>query len=114
MITPTILALISVGLVFALILFGVHIGVALAAVSVFTIWCITGKFSVAISLLQTTAYSAVMDYVFAVVPLFVLMGLFATLSGATRELFTSAQVFLGRVRGGSGLPRFLPMRSLPP
>ncbi len=103
MITPTILALISVGLVFALILFGVHIGVALAAVSVFTIWCITGKFSVAISLLQTTAYSAVMDYVFAVVPLFVLMGLFATLSGATRELFTSAQVFLGRVRGGIGI-----------
>lgn len=103
MITPTMLALISVGLVFALILFGVHIGVALAAVSVFTIWCITGKFSIAISLLQTTAYSAVMDYVFAVVPLFVLMGLFATLSGATRELFTSAQVFLGRVRGGIGI-----------
>ncbi len=90
-------------LVFVLILLGVHIGVALAAVSVITIWCITGKFSVAISLLQTTAYSAVMDYVFAVVPLFVLMGLFSTLSGATRELFTSAQAFLGRVRGGLGI-----------
>lgn len=100
---PTTLALISVVLVFVLILLGVHIGVALAAVSVVTIWCITGKFSVAISLLQTTAYSAVMDYVFAVVPLFVLMGLFSTLSGATRELFTSAQVFLGRVRGGLGI-----------
>ena len=103
MIDPTTLALISVGLVFALIIFGVHIGVTLAAVSVLTIWFITGKFSVAISLLQTTAYSAVMDYVFAVVPLFVLMGLFSTLSGATRELFTSAQVFLGRVRGGIGI-----------
>ncbi len=100
---PTTLALISVVLVFVLILLGVHIGVALAAVSVITIWCITGKFSVAISLLQTTAYSAVMDYVFAVVPLFVLMGLFSTLSGATRELFTSAQAFLGRVRGGLGI-----------
>jgi C4-dicarboxylate transporter DctM subunit len=103
MIDPTTLALISVGFVFALIIFGVHIGVSLAAVSVLTIWFITGKFSVAISLLQTTAYSAVMDYVFAVVPLFVLMGLFSTLSGATRELFTSAQVFLGRVRGGIGI-----------
>ncbi len=58
---PQTLALLSVGLVFALILLGVHIGVALAAVSVLTLWCITGKFSVAISLLQTTAYSAVMD-----------------------------------------------------
>jgi C4-dicarboxylate transporter, DctM subunit len=103
MIAPTTLALISVGVVFALIILGVHIGVTLAAVSVLTIWVITGKFSVAISLLQTTAYSAVMDYVFAVVPLFVLMGLFSTLSGATGELFTSAQVFLGRVRGGIGI-----------
>ena len=103
MIDPTTLALISVGLVFALILLGVHIGVALAAVSVLTLWLITGKFSIAVSLLQTTAYSAVMDYVFAVVPLFVLMGLFSTVSGATRELFTSAQVVLGRVRGGIGI-----------
>ncbi len=103
MIPPTTLALLSVGVVFALIVLGVHIGVALAAVSVITLWCITGKFAVAISLLQTTAYSAVMDYVFAVVPLFVLMGLFSTVSGATSELFTSAQVFLGRVRGGIGI-----------
>lgn len=44
-----------------------------------------------------------MDHVFAVVPLFVLMGLFSTVAGATRELFTSAQVFLGRVRGGIGI-----------
>jgi C4-dicarboxylate transporter DctM subunit len=100
---PTTLALISVVLVFGLILLGVHIGVALAAVSVLTLWLITGKFFVAVSLLQTTAYSAVMDYVFAVVPLFVLMGVFSTVSGAIRELFASAQVFLGRVRGGIGI-----------
>jgi tripartite ATP-independent transporter DctM subunit len=100
---PTTLALISVALLFVLILLGVHIGVALAAVSVLTLWLIIGKFEVAISLLQTTAYSAVMDYVFAVVPLFVLMGIFATVSGATRELFASAQALLGRVRGGIGI-----------
>jgi len=100
---PTTLALISVVLVFGLILLGVHIGVALAAVSVLTLWLITGKFFVAVSLLQTTAYSAVMDYVFAVVPLFVLMGVFSTVSGAIRELFASAQALLGRVRGGIGI-----------
>jgi tripartite ATP-independent transporter DctM subunit len=101
--SPATLALLSVVVVFALILLGVHIGVALAAVSVLTLWLIVGKFEVAISLLQTTAYSAVMDYVFAVVPLFVLMGIFATVAGATRELFSSAQVLLGRVRGGLGI-----------
>ncbi|MDH5212111.1 MAG: hypothetical protein OEW96_10630, partial [Betaproteobacteria bacterium] len=61
MFSPTTLAILSVVLVFVLILLGVHIGVALAAVSVLTLWLLIGKFEVAISLLQTTAYSAVMD-----------------------------------------------------
>ena len=75
----------------------------MACVSVVGIWGITGKLGVAVSLLNTTAYSAVMDYIFAVIPLFVLMGLLASMSGSTTELFSSAQVFLGRVRGGLGI-----------
>jgi tripartite ATP-independent transporter DctM subunit len=104
---PLTIAIISVGFVFFFILLGVHIGVSLATVSVLGIWAITGKASVAINVLQTTAYSAVMDYVFAVIPLFVLMGLFSTLSGATQELFDSAHYFLGRVRGGIGIATVL-------
>ncbi len=100
---PMTIALISVGFLFAFILLGVHVGVALASISVIGIWAITGKATVAINLLQTTAYSAVMDYVFAVIPLFVLMGLFSTLSGATQELFRTAQFFLGRIKGGIGI-----------
>ena len=104
---PTTIAIFCVALVFFLILFGAQIGVALAAVSVLGIWVITGKFKIAINLLQTTCYSAVMDYVFAVVPLFVLMGLFSTVSGATAELFVSAQLLLGRIRGGLGIATVL-------
>ena len=100
---PTTIALLTVVGVFALVLIGVHIGVSLALLSVIGIWAITGKPAVAISLLNTTAYQAVMDYVFAVIPLFVLMGLFANLSGATRDLFNSAQVLFGRIRGGIGI-----------
>ncbi len=104
---PQTIAIISVGFVFFFIIMGVHIGVSLATVSVLGIWAITGKASVAVNILQTTAYSAVMDYMFAVIPLFVLMGLFSTLSGATQELFDSAQYFLGRVRGGIGIATVL-------
>jgi len=104
---PTAIAILCVALVFLLILFGAQIGVALAAVSVLGIWAMTGKFQIAINLLQTTAYSAVMDYVFAVVPLFILMGLFSTISGATAELFVSAQLLLGRIRGGLGVATVL-------
>jgi C4-dicarboxylate transporter, DctM subunit len=58
---------------------------------------------VAVSLLNTTAYQSVMDYIFAVIPLFVLMGILANLPGATRDLFSSAQGLFGRVRGGLGV-----------
>jgi len=100
---PITIALLTVAGVFILVLAGVHIGVALALLSVVGIWAITGKLAVAVSLLNTTAYQSVMDYIFAVIPLFVLMGILANLSGATRDLFSSAQVLFGRVRGGLGV-----------
>ncbi len=100
---PVNIALLTIVGVFALVLIGVHIGVSLALLSVVGIWAITGKFAVAVSLLNTTAYQSVMDYVFAVIPLFVLMGLLANLSGATRDLFDSAETLFGRIRGGLGI-----------
>ena len=100
---PITIAVLSVGVIFALILFGIHIGVALGLTSVLGLWLITGKLRIAIAVLGTTSYSAVMDYVFAIVPLFVLMGLCANRSGATGDLFSAAQVTLGRVRGGVGI-----------
>ena len=42
-------------------------------------------------------FSAVADYVFAVIPLFVLMGLLATNAGATRDLFSAAEALLRRI-----------------
>ena len=45
----------------------------------------------------------VTDYNFAVVPLFLLMGAFATTSGMSRELFRAANAFVGHLRGGLGI-----------
>lgn len=100
---PIVIALLTIAGVFTLVLAGVHIGVSLALLSVIGIWAITGKGAVAVSLLNTTAYQSVMDYIFAVIPLFVLMGILANLSGATRDLFSSAQILFGRIRGGLGI-----------
>lgn len=94
----------SVVVVTTLILLGFHIGVALAATSFVGVYLITGmRLSVPMSLLGSTAYNAIADYVFAVIPLFVLMGLLAMASGATRELFDAAKSLTGRVRGGVGI-----------
>ena len=102
MMDPVTVGSLSIAVIFVLILLGFHIGVALAVTSFAGVYLITGKFRVAASILQTTAYNGVNDYVFAVIPLFVVMGLFATQSGATRDLFDAAEALLRRVRGGVG------------
>ncbi len=40
---------------------------------------------------------------FAVIPLFLLMGAFASTSGMSRELFRASNTFLGHLRGGLGI-----------
>ena len=102
MMDPVTVGTLSIALIFVLILLGFHIGVALAVTSFAGVYLITGKFRVAASILQTTAYNGVNDYVFAVIPLFVVMGLFATQSGATRDLFDAAEFMLRRIKGGVG------------
>lgn len=100
---PIVIALISVLLLMAAILMGIHVGVALAMMSVIGMWWITGNFTIAIKLLGTTSYRSIMDYIFGVIPMFVLMGMLANLSGASKELYDSANALLGRVRGGLGI-----------
>lgn len=100
---PVWVGALSAALVFVLILVGMHVGVALALTSVLGIYLINGKWSVAFRLLESTSYNALNDYVFAVIPLFILMGAFATLSGVMRELFESMGAALQRVRGGLGI-----------
>jgi tripartite ATP-independent transporter DctM subunit len=97
----------SVGAIFFLILLGFHVGVALAGVSFVGIYLMTGKLMVAASLLQTTAFNGVNDYIFAVIPLFIVMGLLATQSGATRDLFDAAESATRKIRGGVGVATVL-------
>jgi C4-dicarboxylate transporter, DctM subunit len=100
---PLTIGALSVAALFFLIIIGCHIGVSLMVASYAGVWAITGRPAVAASLLKTTAFSAVADYAFAVIPLFVLMGLLATSAGATRDLFNAAGSMLRAVSGGIGI-----------
>lgn len=101
---PITIGIISVAVLVALILIGFHIAVALSLVSFLSLLAITGgNIRVAGSILELTAYSAVNDYVFAVIPLFVLMGLLTTVSGGTADVFRAAERALRRVTGGLGI-----------
>ena len=67
---------------------GVHIAVALGMASVLGIYLMQGNMEVVYSFIGTTAYEALRDYVFAVIPLFMLMGEFLSKCGAARDMFT--------------------------
>ena len=66
---------------------GIHINVALAIASVLGVGILAGKLSVALSILSTTSFEVLRDYVFAVIPMFILMGELIARSGAAKDLF---------------------------
>jgi tripartite ATP-independent transporter DctM subunit len=45
----------------------------------------------------------VTDYTFGVIPMFMLMGAFVSISGVSKELFRAANSFVGHLRGGLGV-----------
>lgn len=89
-------------ILFALMLLRVPIGMAMGLVGVAGFGYLTAA-GPALKIVGHTTMRTVTDWNFAVVPLFLLMGAFATTSGMSRELFRAANSFLGHLRGGLGI-----------
>jgi len=83
------------GLVFS----GVHIAVALGITSALGLFLMTGDIDVVRTFMANTAYEALRDYVFAVIPLFMLMGEFLAKCGAATDLFALVNRLTSRVPG---------------
>lgn len=98
--TPGKLICITLVILMVLILLGVHLYTSLMITSLLGVFLVTGKFSTAMNVLYQAAWGQIRQYMFGVIPLFVLMGLLANLSGASQELYDSASLLLKRVRGG--------------
>lgn len=80
-------ATIIVVLLFALVLLGVHVAVALGMTSIVGIYLVTGKWRIVEATLASTAAEAMRDFTFAVIPLFMLMGEFIGRSGAITDIY---------------------------
>lgn len=87
------------GLLVVFIITGVHIGIALAVCSALGVWLILGSMEAAVSILGNTAYEAIRKDVFAVIPLFVLMGDIISRSGAAADLYRICDRTLKRLPG---------------
>jgi C4-dicarboxylate transporter, DctM subunit len=87
---------------FALMLLRVPVGMAMGLVGVTGFGYLTG-FAPAMKLVSQTTMRTVTDYAFGVIPMFLLMGAFVSVSGISRELFRAANTFVGHWRGGLGI-----------
>jgi tripartite ATP-independent transporter DctM subunit len=90
-----------------LVLLGVHIAVALGIASALGVYLVTGNFAIVERMLASTAYEALRDYVFAVIPLFMLMGEFIARSGAVTDVYRGINRGLRRIPGRLALATVL-------
>ena len=96
------IAILGFLVLFLLMLLRVPIGMAMGLVGVSGFAYLTNG-SAALKVVGHTTMRTVTDFNFAVIPLFLLMGAFATTSGMSRELFRAANSFLGHLKGGLGI-----------
>jgi C4-dicarboxylate transporter DctM subunit len=93
------LGVLFTGILFFLLAVRVPIGVAMLAVGLAGYVALAG-WSPALNYLKSAAYDKFSNYTFSIVPLFLLMGEFATNAGLSQLLFSTANNWLGHRRGG--------------
>lgn len=87
---------------FVLMLVRVPIGIAMGVVGVGGFGAIVG-WKPALNLLATSPIRTITDFNLTLIPFFILMGVLATRSGMSRELFRAANATLGSFKGGLSL-----------
>jgi tripartite ATP-independent transporter DctM subunit len=100
--SPDAVAIIGFVSLFVLMILRVPVGMAMGLVGVTGYGYLVG-FDPAFKLIGQTAMRTVTDYSFGVIPMFMLMGAFVSISGISKELFGAANSFLGHLKGGLGV-----------
>ncbi|WP_425087069.1 TRAP transporter large permease [Stappia sp.] len=97
------IGLMLIGVLFVLVVMGMRIAVALLAVGFAGVWIIRGNFDLAMKLMSIAAYNGVANYLFATIPLFVLMGHLVSISNVGKDTFDVAETLLRKLLGGLGI-----------
>ena len=97
--SEAVIGLIGFACALGVIALGVPVAVAMGLVGVVGFWWLNG-WSSAAYILGSSPFEAIFPYSFSVIPLFVLMGVFASRAGLSRSLFDAINSFMGHKRGG--------------
>jgi C4-dicarboxylate transporter DctM subunit len=94
----TIVAISAFVGLFALMAVRIPIGIGMAVMGVAGYWYLSGRIP-ALSLLAQSPIRNVTDWDLGIIPMFILMGAFATAAGMSRELFRASNAWLGHSTG---------------
>lgn len=94
-----LIGLLGLAVMFVLLAMGMPIGLGLALTSFLGLTAI-GGWEMALGYLSFAPFSIVSEYLWVVIPLFILMGNLAFVSGLTTDIYDAANAWLGRLPGG--------------
>jgi tripartite ATP-independent transporter DctM subunit len=100
---PLWMAIWSLPALLVLIFLRVPIGVAMLVLGLLGSWAVYGSAAPLLNQMKSLAYSQFSSHSLSIVPLFLLMGQFASLGGMSQALFKAAEAFIGHRRGGVGM-----------
>jgi C4-dicarboxylate transporter, DctM subunit len=104
--TPTVIGLTMFAGMLALMAVRVPIAAAMFIPGALGYWAMSNEPAL-LNLLKGSAVARLTVYDLSVIPLFLLMGQFATQGGLSRALFKAAASFVGHIRGGLGMASIL-------
>ncbi len=94
------IGLLSFPALLTLIFLRVPIGLAMFLAGLVGLIIVTGDTSIPFARLKSESYGTFSNYSLSIVPMFLLMGHFATLGGMSQALFKAAEGWLGHRKGG--------------
>ena len=97
--SPEIIGILGIVLMFILLAMGMYVGIAMAIVG-FLGLCLLVGWQSGLSILGMTPLAEGSSYTLSVIPLFVLMGQFAFISGISTDIYKTVYAWMGRFRGG--------------
>ncbi|WP_439155193.1 TRAP transporter large permease [Yoonia sp.] len=95
-----VIGVLSFPALLVLIFLRVPIGLAMFLAGLAGLVIVTGDTTVPFARLKSETYTTFSNYALSIVPMFLLMGHFATLGGMSQALFKAAEGWLGHRRGG--------------
>ncbi|EDQ33210.1 TRAP transporter, DctM subunit [Hoeflea phototrophica DFL-43] len=94
------IALLSFPVLLALIFLRIPIGLAMLITGIGGSYFINGSFLMIFAQLKNLTWGTFSSYSLSIIPLFLLMGQFATLGGMSQALFRAAETWIGHKKGG--------------